>query len=62
MTEFIKFHKQYNSRIADQSVDDAKYEIWIRRMNGYMHFLKFQTTDVPVIAGCVLNGRMRWNL
>ncbi len=48
MTEFIKFHKQYNSRIADQSVDDAKYEIWIRRMNGYMHFLKFQTTDVPV--------------
>lgn len=50
MTEFIKFHKRYNSKIADQSVDDSKYEIRIRQMNGYMHFLKFQTTDVPVVS------------
>ena len=49
MTEFIKFHKRYNSRIADQSVDDSKYEIRIPQMNGDMHFLKFQTTDVPVV-------------
>lgn len=50
MTEFIKFHKRYNSKIADQSVDDSKYEIRIRKMNGFMHFLKFQTTDVPVAS------------
>ena len=50
MTEFIKFHKRYNAKIADQSVDDSKYEIRIRKMNGFMHFLKFQTTDVPVAS------------
>lgn len=48
MTKFIKLHKEYNSRVADRSVDDSKYEIRIRHMNGFMHFLKFQTTDVPV--------------
>lgn len=52
MTKFIKLQKEYNSRIADRNVDDAKYEIYIPHMNGYMHFLKFQTTDVPV-RNCV---------
>lgn len=51
MTQFIKLHKQYNSRLADQATDDSKYEIRIRGMNGFMHFLKFQTTDVPVSDG-----------
>ena len=48
MTEFIKLQKLYNSRVADQSGDDSKYEIKIKKMNGSMHFLKFQTTDFPV--------------
>ena len=48
MTEFIKLQKLYNSRMADQSGDDSKYEIKIKKMNGSMHFLKFQTTDFPV--------------
>lgn len=49
MTQFIKLQKQYNSKLADRTTDDSKYEIEIKGMDGYMHFLKFQTTDVPVV-------------
>lgn len=50
MTQFIKLQKFYNSRMAENAASDAKYEIKINTMNGYMHFLKFQTTDVPVFS------------
>lgn len=36
--------------MAENAASDAKYEIKINTMNGYMHFLKFQTTDVPVFS------------
>ena len=55
MTHFIKLQKLYNSRMADQSSDDSKYEIKIKSMNGSMHFLKFQTTDVPVVASVIFD-------
>lgn len=48
MTQFIKLQKFYNARMAENAASDGKYEIKINTMNGYMHFLKFQTTDVPV--------------
>lgn len=50
MTQFIKLQKFYNARMAENAASDAKYEIKINTMNGYMHFLKFQTTDVPVFS------------
>ena len=56
MTQFIKLQKQYNSKLADRTTDDSKYEIEVKGMNGYMHFLKFQTTDVPVLLRGVVHN------
>ena len=48
MTNYITLQKFYNAKMAENTANDGKYEIRIDSMNGYMHFLKFQTTDVPV--------------
>ena len=48
MTKFIKLQKFYNAKMAENAESDEKYQIKINTMNGYMHFLKFQSTDVPV--------------
>ena len=50
MTDFIKLQKFCISKMAENAVDDKKYEVKINSMNGTMHFLKFQTTDVPVVS------------